>query len=180
MKYNISLGGRGSDCRIFRVSDEEFQYLKENGVEEENLEYEEICDYLQKELLFDEADEYVVGPYLDELYLVVQDEDKNVIFESESMPDDVIDNSVWESCQLEGENYFVIEDYSKGNFFSFEVENENFDINKLSFIVKEIAESRDFIVGLKYDGVDLTDTKEYGDYWSKGLYYLLSQKWNRD
>ena len=180
MKYNVSLGGRGSDCRVFRITDEQFSYLKESGVEEENLEFEEICEYLEKELLFDDADDYVIGPYLDEVWLVVEDENKNVIFESDNFPDDVLDNSEWIGCDLDGENYFVLEDYSKGEFFSIELETENFEINKLSFIVKEIAESRDFIVGLKYDGVDLTDTKEYGDYWSKGLYYLLSQKWNRD
>lgn len=180
MRYNINLGGRGSDCIIYKISDEQFEYLKENGVEEEKLEYEEICEYLQKELLFDDADDYVIGPYLDGLWLSVEDENKNIIFESDSLPDDVVDNSVWKSCQVEGENYFVLEDYSKGNFFSFEIEDDNFDINKLSFIIKDIAECRDLIVGIKYNQVDLSDTKEFGDYWSKGFYYLLSEKWNEN
>ena len=179
MKYNIHLGGRGCDSRIFKITDEQYSYLKESGVEEENLSFEEIEEYFQKELLFDDADDYVVGPYLDEVWITVEDESGSQVFDGDSFGDETTDNSVWESIDSEGENYFVLEDYSKGTFFSFELETETFDINKLSFIIKEVAECRDIIVGLKYDGEDISDTKEYGDYWSKGFYYLLSEKWNR-
>lgn len=178
MKYNINLGGRGCDSRIFKITDEQYTYLKESGVEDENLSYEEIGEYLGKELLFDDADDYVVGPYLDEVWITVEDESGNQIFDGDSFGDEIFDNNTWESLDVERDNYFVLEDYSKGNFFSFEVEDETFDINKLSFVLKEVAECRDIIVGIKYSGQDVSDTKEYGDYWSKGFYYLLSEKWN--
>lgn len=178
MKYNISLGGRGCDSRIFKITDEQYSYLKESGVEDENLSFEEIEEYFQKELLFDESDDYVSGPYLDEAWITVEDESGTQIYDGESS-EETIDGSEWISIDFEGkENYFVLEDYSKGTFFSFEVEAESFDINKLTFIIKEVAECRDIIVGAKYDGIDVTETKEWGDYWSKGFYYLLSEKWN--
>lgn len=180
MKYNISLSGRGSDSRIFKLKDTEYFYLKESGVEEDKLEFDDIEKYLKKELLFDDADEYVVGPYFDDVWVTVEDELGELIFEGDSFPDNVIDSSEWGSIEFEGsENYFVLEDYSKGNFLNFQVEDDVFDINKLSFIIKDIAEIRDIIIGVKYNGEDVTETIEYGDYWSKGFYYLLSEKFNK-
>lgn len=176
MKWTINLGGRGADCKISKISDEQFIYLKESGVEEEALSYEEISEYLNKDLLFEDCDDYAIGPYLDEVWINVEDEDGNQVWEGDSLPEETFNNSKWISVPFENENYFVVEDYSKGVFFSVEIEDESFDINKLGFIVKEVAKSRDIIVGCVYGDIDLRDTKFYGDYWSKGFYYLLSEK----
>jgi hypothetical protein len=180
MKYNISLSGRGCDCRIFKIKDEEYLYLKENDVENEKLHFEEICEYLKKDLLFEDFDDCVTGAYLDESWITVEDEIGNQVFDGEPI-DSHLDNSEWISIDFEGkENYLALEDYSKGKFFTFNLESEIFEINKLSFIVKEVCEVRDIIIGVKYDGEDITDTMEFGDFWSKGFYYILSEKFKKD
>jgi hypothetical protein len=176
MRWTINLGGKGSDCKIYKISDDQFVYLKESGVEEEALSYEEISEYLNKDLLFEDCDDYVIGPYLDKVWITIKDEDGNQVWEGDSLPDETLDNSTWVSVPFEGENYLVVEDYSKGVFFSVDVQDESFDISKLSFVIKEIAETREIIIGCKYDNIDLTDTKFYGDYQSKGFYYLVSEK----
>lgn len=180
MKFNISLGGRGCDSKVFKITDEQHSYLKESGVEEETLSTEEIEDYLQKDLIFGDFDDSVTGPYLDEAWITVTNETGNEVYNGEPLHENSSEGE-WVSVDFEGkENYLVVEEYSKGTFFSFEVESETFDINKLSFIVKELADSREIIIGAKYDGVDVTETKEYGDYWSKGSYYLLSERSDPD
>jgi hypothetical protein len=176
MKYKITLTGFGCDSRVFKITDEQYTYLKESGVEDDELSLGEIEDYLQKELFLDDFDDSIVGPYLDETFITVEDESGNEVYDGRPSTEKDDDNE-WVYIDFEGkENYFVLEDYSKGTFFVFEVESETFDVDKLSFLVKDIADSREIIIDAKYNGINVTKSDEYIDYWSKGIYYLLSKK----
>ena len=77
----------------------------------------------------------------------------------------------YDSVHEEG-NYLFVESYSKGNFFSFELETEHFNPIFLSPTLLEINERWQLITGLCYEGVELE--KEFDDYWGKGYYYHLS------
>lgn len=171
--YKISLSGRGSECFIFPLDDVQYETLYKGDVESDKMELDDILEILGVEDIFD-SEESVLGTYLDEYYISIFDIEENEIWSSES--DDVDFLAEWKEDTIK-ETHLVIEDYSKGNFFNFFVEtDEEFDPTKISFIVTEVGDSRDIITSIKYNGEDLQDTKEFGDYWSKGLYYILTKR----
>ena len=178
MKYKIKLGGRGADIWIQNLNDEQRQVLQEGRVETDQMEYDEIAKVLNKDNV-DDSDETYTGVYDDikTIVLEVYDESDNLIFDSTTIEnwyfdlDTLDEHDVYESVYEEG-NYLFVESYSKGTFFEFELETDNFDVNKLSPKKLEINERFDLINGLLYDGVELDF--EFGDYWGKGYYYHLS------
>jgi len=172
--YKISLGGRGSECFIFPVNDNQYQQLLEGDVENDGLELEQILDILEVEDIFD-SEISILGSYNDEYYISVSDDEGNEVWNSELELLDELE-AEWTDVEIK-EDYFVIEDYSKGNFLNFYVDLEDdFDVSKIKLIITEVADSRDIITSIKYDGLDLCDTKEFDDYWSKGFYYILKKR----
>lgn len=174
--YKISLGGRGSECFLFPLSDEQYEILEESGVEKEKMELDEIANVLNIEDIFD-SPQSILGAYLDEFHISVYDYNDEEIWNSEN--GDLSGDDKWQGTEYDGQNYLVIEDYSKGNFFNFYIDlEEEFDPSKLSLIITEVGRCRDIITSVKYNGVDLNDTKEFDDYWSKGFYFILSKKYS--
>ena len=172
--YKISLGGRGSECFIFPIDETQYQKLLNGDVESDKMELDDILETIEVEDIFD-SEISVLGAYDTEYYITVSDENGDEIWNSETESIDH-DNTQWVDVDIEGD-YLVIEDYSKGNFFNFYVETEDdFNPNKIGFIITEVADSRDIITSIKYDNEDLSDTKEYDDYWSKGFYYILKKR----
>jgi len=99
----------------------------------------------------------------------------------------MIDDLIWESKNdhefedyifefvFEEDKSLIIEDYTKGQFFQYDIElDEEFDPKKLKPIVTEIGERVEIITNFTYNETDLSLFKEYGDYWSKGLTYYLN------
>ena len=100
------------------------------------------------------------------------DENENTVWESEN--DHEFDDYQLE-YKFEDDQVLVVEDYSKGIFYEYELELEqDFDSKLLVPIATEIAEKIEIITGLLYDESDLSYYKEYGDYWSKGLTFHLN------
>jgi hypothetical protein len=173
MKYTISLSGRGGDIAIFPITEEQFNYLQENDVESDNMSYDEICEYLEFEDLFSSSEHMVTGAYLSECFISVMNEETGEeVWNSEN--DSGFVDTEWKDGGIEGSDYLAVEDYVKGEFFTFYLETEEeFNPDKLIPIITEVAEVRDIITSFIYDGDDLSDTKEYSDYWSKGFNYIL-------
>jgi len=173
MKYTISLSGRGGDIAIFPITEEQFNYLQKNDVESDNMSYDEICEYLEFEDLFSSSEHMVTGAYLSECFISVMNEETGEeVWNSEN--DSGFVNTEWKDGGIEGSDYLAVEDYMKGEFFTFYLETEEeFNPDKLIPIITEVAEVRDIITSFIYDGDDLSDTKEYSDYWSKGFNYIL-------
>lgn len=177
MKYKINLSGKGADCYLFKLTEEQYQYLSDNEVQQDTMDVLEIQDYLEIDDL-GESDLTITGPYAEEdsLYLTVEDEEGNEIFNSdqeEDSFDEVLENSKWIGTKYDDNHFLAIEDYVKGNFFSAEIEiDETFDINKLSFSVTDLAEVRDIVSSVSYDGKELE--LEWGDYSSRGFSFILN------
>ena len=173
MKYTISLSGRGGDIAIFPITEEQFNYLQKNDVESDNMSYDEICEYLEFEDLFSSSEHMVTGAYLSECFISVMNEETGEeVWNSEN--DSGFVDTEWKDGGIEGSDYLAVEDYVKGEFFTFYLETEEeFNPDKLIPIITEVAEVRDIITSFIYDGDDLSDTKEYSDYWSKGFNYIL-------
>lgn len=178
MKFKINLSGKGGECYLFPLTDEQLQYLSDNEVENDNMDIDEIQSYLKIEDI-GESNLIVTGPYAesDTLYITVEDEDGNQIFNSEDddeLLDIIFENSNWIGTEYDNQDFLAIEDYVKGNFYSFEIElDEPFEADKLSLVITELAESREIVSNILYDGRELD--KEWGDYWSKGFYFFLNR-----
>lgn len=180
MKYKITLGGRGADIWIHRINEEQHRLLKEGDVVRDKIEMDDIAKILNKEMV-DESDEVYTGVYDsgdDDVVIQVFNESDEMIFDSLEDKDWAFDDELkmeydnYEFIAEEEEPMFFVESYSKGTFFSFEVETDEFDPYKLSPVITEINERFELITGLCYDGQVLE--KEFDDYWGKGYYYHLT------
>ena len=95
------------------------------------------------------------------------------------------DNVVWESsiehefedcdfnCVFDNDKVLLVEDYIKGQFFSYVLDVEEFEAQKLLPVITEIGERIEIITDLTYDGASLIETKDWLDFWSKGVNYYL-------
>ena len=172
-KYKIIVGGRGGECYIHHIDTTKKVSLLSEDVEENQMETEDIAKILGVDFVTD-SDEIYLGPYYDpEVYLItVLDENENVVWESDNehqFPDEGWNYKYTDSDVL------IVEDYVKGQFFTYDIELEqDFDPSKLAVMVTELAERIEVITDIIYNGVDLRDYKEYGDYWSKGISYYLN------
>jgi len=172
MKYKVTIGGRGSESYIHQLSDSQFESLKELNLE--NSDSDQLAQILDKNDIF-ETDDIFLGPYNDpEHYIIeVYDESDNLVWSSGE--DHLFSDCEFE-CKFDNDKVLIAEDYSKGQYFSYTIECKEFDPEKLSSIVIEVGERFEVIVDLKYDNMDLSDTKDWLDYWSKGMYYYLNDK----
>lgn len=174
-KYKITLSGRGADCYVYHLTDDQYQKLDEGGVSEDKMSMDEILEVLGTDFISD-TDDIVLGAYYDSdlHYFSVHDENGNLVWESnqdwdaetnEEFPD-------WEIVHDE-EKTLICEDILKGEFSSFILETEeDFDPTKLTVIVEEVGEIVALITGVRYDGQKL-EVDEFGDYWDKGFNFYL-------
>lgn len=172
MKYRILVSGKGSESYVHKISPETKSILLERKVENDEMGAEEIAEVLGLHFITD-SDDIVMGPYNDpeNYFIKVLDENDKIIWESGN-------DHEFEDYQFnflfEDETIFVVDDYTKGTFYTYELELEkDFDHKKLIPIVSEVSGEISLITDLMYEDIDLRDYKEYGDYWSKGLTYSL-------
>ena len=178
MKYKISLGGRGGENYIHRLTSEQYDQFVAWSDDDGDIDLssasidDDIIPILGKEDTFDifDTEQIILGPYSDSESIYIK-----VISES--------DEEVWSSIEdFDFESDFrefktdvdclVIQDYVKGEFKNFEIESESFDPSKIELIVEEIGYECEIVVGIKYDGVEL-EVVDFGDYWSKGFNFFL-------
>ena len=172
-KYIINVLGKGAECYVHKLTNEQKQKLNEikTGEGDENPEY--IASVLGINDIYD-TDEIYLGPYnTPETYLIqVQDENGNTVWESTN--DHSFDEEEYQGMYF-NEDVLIIEDYSKGDFYSYDLEvEEDFDPKKLTPLVIDLSEVCEIITELNYNETPLTAFKEYGDYWSKGLTYIMN------
>lgn len=168
-KYFIEVGGKGGECYIHKITDEQKELLKD--VESDSLEFDEISKILNLNDVF-ETDDIVLGVYPSSTFITVKNENGDVIWES---PNDFeYEENEWNYI-FETDQCLIAEDYCKGHFFTYEIDlDEDFDYKKLKPVITEISERIEIITDLIYNNVDLSPFKEYGDYWSKGFTYYLN------
>jgi hypothetical protein len=172
-KYKITVGGRGAECYVHSINTENRKLLFEGKVEYDEMESEQISEILNVESITD-TDNVFVGPYNDpeHFMITVTDENEKKIWESSDKHEF---KEIQEEYIFDDNDALVVEDYIKGEFYSYEVELEkDFDPTKLLPIITEIGNSVVIISDLIYNEVELKPYKNYGDYWSKGITYYLN------
>ena len=172
MKFKLSLSGRGAECAIFSLTTQQSKELLDKDIEEGSMSLEEVGEYLGVEYCFSDCEKTVIGPYLNEHYITINNEEDVEIWNSEGYE---FQNTKLVDAGISDTNYLIVEDYSKGEFFTYEFETDEFDAAKLIPIVSILADYKEFITGFIYDGQDISDTSGFGDFWSKGFYYTVYQ-----
>lgn len=169
MKYKIVIAGRGSETYVHKLEDSQFEKLKDQDLQNTNVDL--LSHILNKDDVFT-TDDTFLGVYNDpECYIIsVYDDSDTLIWESD------VDHEFSDcdfKCVFDNDKAFLVEDYVKGQFFSYEIEVDNFEPEKLAPIITEVGEVIEIITDLTYDGQSLNDTKDWSDFWSKGINYYL-------
>ena len=173
MKYKIEITGRGVDCYVHKITEFQKNDLIDNEIEMNVDSIDDVADILSIDDVFD-TDLVHTGFYNDsENYIITircVDENKTIELIEYYFDD-------YEYTPLyRDDNYLIITDQVKGNILNYEIDIEDeFDIGKLKPVVLDLTENLDIITDFTYDGKDLTDNKEYGDYDSKGFSYHLNE-----
>ena len=171
MKYKIEVNGKGGESFLFKLTGDKHDYLSDNGVEDGSMSYDDICQVLEVESFMD-TDDLVTGIYTNDdcIWIKVTDESGLVVWES---PDDFYFEQTEDHYQYNDDNYLLIDDYQKGNFFNYVLETDEFDPTLLCAKIVELLDGKsELITDIKYDGNEME--KEYGDTISKGFTYILS------
>lgn len=180
-KVKLILGGRGAECYVHDINEEQKERLINGGINEDKMTIDLVNEILGIDWIEENARVYV-GAYTepDNFYIAAYDEQNNLIWESnedfEFNPEfeynEDFELKDFDNVEEDGLK-LVIEDYIKGTYFEYQLElEEEFDPQKLSTIQLDISETVQIIKGLKYNGNKL-EISEWGDYWSKGLYFHL-------
>ena len=169
MKYKIEIIGRGVDCYVHKIDENQLRNLIDNEIESGMTSILEISDILS---IDDSLDTELVhtGFYSDSgSYIIrVTCDDKVLDFEDYDF-DDYDYSSIYRD-----DNYLIISDVIKGNIFNYDIEIDGeFDIEKLKPTILDICEDLDIIVDFTYNGESLI--KEWGDYYSKGFDYYICE-----
>jgi hypothetical protein len=175
MIYKIEISGRGGEAFIWKISDEQFKTLNEEGVTDDKMDHDRIGRVLETESLFD-TDEIVFGLYNNGEYFIitVKDESGNIVWES--LNDFQFEFTSVNSINEEV-NYFIAEDYQKGQFFEYEFETESeFNPQLLGCEITELLGGElEYITSLSYNFEKLDNIGEL-DTSSKGFTYYLENR----
>ena len=171
MKYTIEVNGKGGEAFIHKLTEEQYETLQDNGVEDDLMEKDQIDEVLGIDFL--DTEEIVMGIYTggENIQIIVKDESGEVVWES----DDDFDFEEYEDeYQFNDTTYFSAEDYQKGNFFNYTLEtDEDFNPDMLVAVLVELLDGRsELITDIKYKDHEMV--KDYGDTISKGFTYMLN------
>jgi hypothetical protein len=171
MKYTIEVTGKGGEAFIHKLTEEQYETLQDGGVEEDQMDTDQISEVLGVEFL--ETDNIITGIYTggENILITVKDESGEVVWES----DDEFDFESWEDEYLFNDaTYFSAEDYQKGNFFNYVLEtDEEFNPEMLTAVLVELLDGcSELITDIKYNDHEMV--KDYGDTRSCGFTYMLN------
>jgi hypothetical protein len=170
--YKIILAGKGAELYPFELNTEQYDKLREGGVEQDELDYDQICEILGVDSYFDSPNETIMGPFPQTFILRVEDEEGKVVYETEVLDVDKVD---YEEKHCSDKAFLIIEDYCKGEQVVYDIPlEEDFDIDKLRLKVYDVGCRVEVINEIIYDEKSYEIYKSYGDTTSKGYYYHLT------
>jgi len=171
-KFTISLHGRGAEINVHNITEEQREKLEHLDLD--NCILEDVSHILEMEDNFSlvESDEIYIGAYPEHSRITVFDEDREIVF-SEEVENLTFNELISESTSIDEiyqKNKLYVNDYIKGTFFELVIE-ENFDVKNLELHFADI-EGSELVTSIKYKDSEL----DFGDYWSKGIVYFLSNE----
>jgi hypothetical protein len=172
-KFTISLHGRGAEINVHNITEEQREKLKHLDLD--NCIFEDVSHILgmKDEFSLIETDEIYIGSYPEHSRITVFDEEREIVF-SEEIENLTLNELISESSSIDEvyqKNKLYVNDNIKGTFFELVVEEDSFDVKNLELHFSDI-EGSELITSIKYKDSEL----DFGDYWSKGIVYFLSNE----
>jgi hypothetical protein len=172
-KFTISLHGRGAEINVHNITEEQREKLKHLDLD--NCIFEDVSHILEMKDEFSliESDEIYIGSYPEHSRITVFDEEREIVF-SEEIENLTLNELISESSSIDEvyqKNKLYVNDNIKGTFFELVVEEDSFDVKNLELHFSDI-EGSELITSIKYKDSEL----DFGDYWSKGIVYFLSNE----
>ena len=172
-KFTISLHGRGAEINVHNITEEQREKLEHLDLD--NCIFEDVTHILEieDELSLIESDEVYIGAYPEHSRITVFDESQEIVF-SEEIENIAFNELISESTSINEiyqKNKLYVNDNIKGTFFELVVEEDSFDVKNLELHFSEI-EGSELITSIKYKNSEL----DFGDYWSKGIVFFLSNE----
>ena len=178
-KFEISLQGYGGEIAIGAISKEQYEFWKDrDDLEEFAYDWDGEMDIPDEMKMFDPGDWYSCDniahengcEFSDYCMIYVHDEEGNEVFSSplsysaleergiyvEGMASDEL-RVGWDT---EHKYYFLGQNFEKGCFQTYEVEDYKFDPAKLNFRINDI-EGWTIVTGVSYMSEELDDTGGY-------------------
>ena len=173
-KFTIAIHGRGSEINVHDVSTQQYEKLKHLNLDECILE--DVADILELDDSFGliESEEIYIGAHPENSRLSVTQENENSEVFSEDLSSLVFSEKIYEKAstiEVYQKNKLYVNDNIKGTFFTLDFEGEKFEPEKLELHFTEV-EGIELVSSFKYDGEEC----DFGDYWSKGITYFLSDE----
>jgi hypothetical protein len=170
--YKFTLGHRGAEVYPFKLNTEQYNTFQDKRVEFDEMDYDQICEVLGVESYFDSELDTLIGPYPETFYMKVEDEDGNLVYETEELDREKCD---YEEKYCSQDAYLIIEDYCKGNILVYDIPlEEDFDVEKIRFEVKDVGCRVEIVTDMFYDDKRYEIYKSFGDMTSKGYYYHIT------
>ena len=172
-KFTISLHGRGAEINVHNITEEQREKLEHLDLD--NCIFEDVSDVLDMEDEFSlvGSDEVYIGSYPEHSRITVFDEEREIVF-SEEIENLTLNELISESSSIKEvyqKNKLYVNDNIKGTFFELVVEEDSFDVKNLEIHFSDI-EGSELITSIKYKDSEF----DFGDYWSKGIVYFLSNE----
>ena len=170
-KFTIILQGRGSEINQHTFDTDQRYQLEHLNLHECILE--DVADIIgvdSEDLVSNESP--ILGGIPENSEITVYDNEngtiykevvQNILFQEQHHPESELNDHY-------GSNTIYVEDHIKGQFFEIKVEDdEPFNISNLKINITDI-EGEDYVTSIQYKDFEVN----YGDYWSKGIHFFLS------
>ena len=195
MKYSLELSGRGRECYLHAVTDDQWNTLwtlyKDHGHSFDELDNTEVLEKAglssNHEDIQDKAFKTLTGPFVaqGEFQLVVRNETGEAIFDSSDLDEDILQEVLdsgssssdtpcptasWIGSGHDEELWICATEMIKGEFWTADIETEGeFDPTKLQLDFMMVVEDRiHLLTGASYDGQKL-QPEWLDDYTSRGM-----------
>jgi hypothetical protein len=173
-KFTIDIHGRGSEINTHNVTSEQMEKLNHLNLDECTLE--DVADILEFDDTFSliESDEIYIGAHPENSRLTVTQQDNETEVFSDEINSLIFSETIsnlTSTTEIYQKNKLYVNDNIKGNFFTLEFEGEKFEPQFLEIHFTEI-EGIELVSSFKYKEEECT----FGDYWSKGIVYFLSNE----
>ena len=209
MKYTLELSGRGRECYLHSVTDDQWNTLwalyKEHGHSFHELDTTDILNKAglsrEYEDIMDKAFKTITGPFAgpSEFQLVVRNDAGAAVFDSTNLDADAFHEvlnagsyaeddapyprGAWLNSGHEEELWICASEMIKGGFWTAAIETEgDFDPAKLQLDIMTVVEERILLVtGASYHGKKL-QPEWLDDYTSRGLVIEINyppSKWGQ-
>jgi hypothetical protein len=178
MTYTITISGQGRECRLHLLTDNQWQFLDERGIDYQSMTFTELTNYL--DVVYDEGEKDITGTYANAPHsnVIVRDSDGEVVYDSSQIEAEAFEKFIfnsphWIGTDIDDKKWVCIGLNIRGEFMEFTVENEVFDLTKFNLEVTNIGDRIELITGAYYDGSKLSPNW-VDNYKEQGFQFFLN------